>query len=319
MKKHAITGIKGAAMGMAEVVPGVSGGTIAFITGIYETLINTIKSLTPQTIRLLLKGKLNEFFKAINGIFLFPLLMGMIGGIVIGVFGISYLLHNFPLPVWAFFFGLILASSIHIAKQISSWSLVKFIVLIAFAVLGYFVTIIEPTQSSDSLLWVFFCGMLAISALMLPGLSGSFILLLLNMYEPILGNVKEMMKEQTMTSIITTLVFMSGCLVGMLSFSRVLSWAFKNFKDLTLVALTGLLLGSLNKVWPWQEVLATRIGSSGEEKIAFTKSVSPAFFETLSNNFLYGNEAQTVAVCLAAIAGFALVLGMERFSAPKEA
>jgi len=301
-------------MGMAEVVPGVSGGTIAFITGIYAELINTIKSFTPTNFKLLFKGDLKGFALAINLKFLFPLVVGMFVGIICGVFGISYLLENHPLGVWSFFFGLIVASCIYVGKQIRTWNLLNGALLLLFAVLGYLVTVVKPFEAIDSNLWVFICGAIAVSALLLPGLSGSFILLLLNMYQPIFGSIKAVLSTQDPKALLTTGIFILGCITGLLSFSRVLSWAFKKYESATLAALTGLLLGSLNKVWPWQQVLATRINSEGHELITFTKSVSPTTFSGLQNNFLYGNNPNYLLVGICFLVGVALVLGLEKIS-----
>ena len=306
--------LKGFAMGMAEVVPGVSGGTIAFITGIYAELINTIKSFTPTNLKLLFQGKLKDFAQAVNLNFLIPLIIGMFIGIVCGVFGISYLLENHPLGVWSFFFGLIVASCIYVAKQIKSWNLLNVTLLVLFAVLGYTVTVVKPFEAIDSTIWVFVCGVIAVSALLLPGLSGSFILLLLNMYQPIFGSIKAVLSTQDPKAMLTTGIFILGCITGLLSFSRVLSWAFKKYEGATLAALAGLLLGSLNKVWPWQKVLATRINSEGHELITFTKSVSPTAFSGLQNNFLYGNNPNYLLVGVCFIVGIALVLGLDKIS-----
>lgn len=304
-------------MGMAETIPGVSGGTIAFITGIYERLLLSIKAFGPEGVAAWKRGGFSSFWQAIDGTFLIQLFVGMAGGILVGVFGLSYLLEHFPLPVWGFFFGLIAASAIYIGKQVEHWNAPAITGLIVAAVVAYWVTVASPAQGSESLGYVFGCGVIAISALMLPGLSGSFMLLLLGMYQFILHQtLKEgILEQQDPTAIVTLGVFGLGCLVGVLTFARLLSWLFARYRSTTMAVLTGFMLGSLNKVWPWQEVLATRVNSKDIEQVLFSKSVLPGNFAQLTDNFLYGNEPQLVLVVVAAIFGFATVFGLERLGA----
>lgn len=299
-------------MGMAEVVPGVSGGTIAFITGIYERLIFAIKSVDIELLRLIGKGKIAEAWKKIDGNFLVTLLTGMVIGIVVGVFTITWLLENEPIGIWSFFFGLILASCLVVGRDIDRWNASSIIALIIGTVLVYYVTIAVPSTGIEALWFVFVCGAVAISALLLPGLSGSFILLLLGMYTYILPKVKEVLSGN-LEGLSVLVTFAVGCLVGVLSFSRVLTWAFKNYKNTTLAFLTGLMIGSLNKVWPWQQVLSTRENSKGEEVVAFSKSVLPSTFSGLEENFLYGTDPQLLTAILCIVLGFVLVTAMAFF------
>lgn len=299
-------------MGMAEVVPGVSGGTIAFITGIYERLIFAIKSVDIELLRLIGKGKIAEAWKKIDGNFLVTLLTGMVIGIVVGVFAITWLLENEPIGIWSFFFGLILASCLVVGRDIDRWNASSIIALIIGTVLVYYVTIAVPSTGIEALWFVFICGAVAISALLLPGLSGSFILLLLGMYTYILPKVKEVLSGN-LEGLSVLVTFAVGCLVGVLSFSRVLTWAFKNYKNTTLAFLTGLMIGSLNKVWPWQQVLSTRENSKGEEVVAFSKSVLPSTFSGLEENFLYGTDPQLLTAILCIVFGFVLVTAMAFF------
>lgn len=306
------TVFKGMAMGMAEVVPGVSGGTIAFITGIYERLIFAIKSVDLELLQLIGKGKVKAAWQKIDGNFLALLIGGMCIGIGIGVFAISWLLEHEPIAIWSFFFGLILASCYVIGKDIKQWNPGTIGALLAGAVLVYYVTVAVPSSGNTALWFVFLCGMVAISALLLPGLSGSFILLLLGMYTYILPKVKDLLSGDL--SVLPVLItFGVGCLAGLLSFSRVLTWAFKNFEKITLAFLTGLMIGSLNKVWPWQKVIATRISSEGEKTVAFTKSILPGDFAQLQENFLYGTDPQLVTALACMLGGLVLVLGMSHF------
>ena len=256
MKERLALSLKGMAMGMAEVVPGVSGGTIAFITGIYEELIDTIKSVDVNFFKLFFTGKWKSAFEKINGLFLLFLIAGMVFGIIISLFLVTYLLENHGEGLWGFFFGLIIASSIYIGSKVSSWSIKAIVFLVIGAVISYAVTVVTPAGGSESLPFVFLCGALAISALILPGISGSFILLLLGMYSVIIPHVKSLISSPNSESFIITMVFGLGCLLGLAVFSRVLSYAFKQFKDATLAILTGFMIGSLNKIWPWRNPTA---------------------------------------------------------------
>jgi len=244
--------LRGLAMGIAEVIPGVSGGTIAFITGIYEELIDTIKGVNFSLVPLLLGGKFKQFWAEINGRFLLFLLVGMGIGVVIGIFFVTYLLEQFPEPLWGFFFGLVLASGIYIARQIEQIKWQHFVFMIIGAAFSYMVTQLTPAGGTEALWFVFLSGAIAISALILPGISGSFILLLMGMYSIVIPHVKSLLSEPNSESFIIVAVFALGCLTGLFSFARVLSYAFKNFKNTTFALLTGIMLGSLAKIWPWR-------------------------------------------------------------------
>jgi len=309
--------LKGAAMGVAETIPGVSGGTIAFITGIYERLLESIGSFGVPAIQLWRAEGFGAFWRKIDGNFLVRLFAGMVLGILMGVFGMSYLLTNFPLPVWGFFFGLIAASAIYIGRKVEGWGIPTILALLLTAALAYWVTIATPAQGSDSLLYVFACGVIAISALMLPGLSGSFMLLLLGMYQFILHTtLKEGVLEQhDLGAVVTLGVFGLGCLVGVLTFARVLSWLFDHHRDLTMAGLTGFMLGSLNKVWPWQQVIETRMDSKGEEQVLFSNSISPSSFGQLTDNFFYGNDPHLLAVIVLMVIGFLTIFVVEKAGA----
>ncbi len=294
-------------MGMAEVVPGVSGGTIAFITGIYERLINVIKAIGPDLIQSLRNDGIKGAWKTLDGKFLVSLIGGMLVGIVIGVFLITYLLATYPLLVWSYFFGLILVSAWLVGKHISNWNVQVIFMFALGAIIAYYITIAVPAEESPALWYVFLCGSIAASAFLLPGISGSFILLLLGMYTYIIPTAKEALKTFEIDKLIILAVFGAGMLLGMAVFSRVISWTFKYYKDLTLAVLTGFLLGSLNKIWPWQKVLSTMDKESGEKVVEFSVSVSPSTFSSLQDNFLYGNEPQILGCILLMIAGFLTV------------
>lgn len=268
--------VRGFAMGIAEVIPGVSGGTIAFISGIYNQLLDTIKAILSFEPFLAFKEKgWKGLWSKINGDFMLYLLLGMAGGLVLGVFVITHLMDNYPIPLWSFFFGLIIASTWFIAKQIPSWNLTNIGLFVFGTVLAYLYTVVSPTNGIEALWFVFISGTIAISALLLPGISGSFILLLLGMYAFVVGSVKNLLIDFNTSYLYVVIVFALGCLLGLATFSRFLSWLFKIYPNQTLALLTGFMLGSLNKVWPWKIILSWRVNSDGEEVPLLEKSVSP--------------------------------------------
>ncbi len=292
-------------MGIAEVIPGVSGGTIAFITGIYERLIDAIKSiLGPDAISALRKDGIKSAWQVADGNFLIFLVAGMATGLISGVFGVTHLLETYPPLLWAFFFGLIIASCIYIGRKVKSWGITEIIGIIAGTVLAYWITVANPGQGSSSLLAVFIAGMIAISALILPGISGSFMLLLMGMYTFIIPTVKTALKTFDTQSLTVVAVFALGCLIGLALFSRILSWTFKNYHDPTLAVLTGFMIGSLNKIWPWRNVLEYRTNSKGEQVPFIEKNVLPA---------QYDGEAFFFGAIVLAIVGFVLVFLLDRF------
>ncbi len=239
-------------MGIAEIIPGVSGGTIAFITGIYEELINTIKSVNFSLIKTLKEEGIKGFWKAINGNFLFLLGIGMLIGIVSGIFVIGFLFENYQAPLWAFFFGLIISSAIYIGRKIDHWNFSNIIFIIAGFIVAFCITLLSPAEGSTNYILVMLAGMVAISALILPGISGSFILLLLGMYTIVRSEAENALSTFSLDSILVIGSFAIGCVLGLVLFSRVLSYTFDNYKNQTLAVLTGFMLGSLNKIWPWR-------------------------------------------------------------------
>lgn len=307
--------LKGMAMGTAEVIPGVSGGTIAFISGIYERLLNAIKGVNKDSIQALLKGRIKDVWKAVDGNFLAILAAGMAGGIVIGVFGVGYLLEHYPSPLWAFFFGLILASSIYIARQITQWNALSVFLVILGFVIAFGVTQITPVEGTINYLWIFFCGFIAISALILPGVSGSFILLLLGMYTIVRGSAEDFIRHQSMDSLLVLLSFAVGCVVGLMTFARLMSYTFKHYKNQTLALLTGFMLGSLYKIWPWQNPMTYVNKSTGVQVPASEVSLPNENFKllveknVLPNDFI--GDPQVTLVVLSAVAGFVILFALE--------
>jgi putative membrane protein len=302
--------LKGMAMGIAEVIPGVSGGTIAFITGIYERLLQSIKViLNPSILGTLRKEGLKATWSKADGNFIIFLIAGMATGLIGGIFTITHLLETYPTMVWGFFFGLIAASIIYVGRQVKKWNMTTIVALIVGTVVAYMITVLNPGQGSESLLFVFLSGALAICALILPGISGSFILLLLGMYTIIIPTVKDALKTFQMESLIITGVFGLGCLIGLALFSRVLSWTFAKYHDQTMAVLTGFMLGSLNKIWPWRNVVETRINSKGEEVPFIEHNVMPG---------AYDGDALVIGVVVTIIAGFVSVFVLSKYGKKSE-
>ena len=303
LKDYAIIGLKGMAMGAADVVPGVSGGTIAFISGIYEELLGSISNINLQLLKTLKNEGLKEAWKQLNGNFLLALFTGIFISIISLAKAIKYLLENEPILLWSFFFGLVLASIIYIAKQIKKWDILSFVLLFLSAFLAYYVTTLNPlVDENSSLLFLFLAGAIAICAMILPGISGAFILVLLGAYKPILTAVDERdFKTISMVGL--------GAIVGLLSFSKVLKWLFANYKNYTLVVLTGFIIGSLNKIWPWKQTLTYRVNSHGIKVPFNEKSISP---------FAYDGDSQLLLAIVLAIVGFVLILVMERIATLKK-
>lgn len=296
--------LKGMAMGIAEVIPGVSGGTIAFISGIYERLLNSIKSiLGPELIRSWKSGGIAGVWRAIDGTFLLYLLLGMGTGLISGVFGVTHLLEHYPQLLWAFFFGLIVASSLFVGKQVKRWNVASILALIVGTAVALWYTLAIPGQGTDAPWFIFVSGAIAISALMLPGISGSFMLVLMGMYTLIITSLKSVLQNQDIESFKVIGLFAAGCLLGLGAFSRVLTWLFKHYHDATMAILTGFMVGSLNKIWPWKQVLEYRINSHGEKEPLIERSVWPWNFE---------GEPYLIGVIFLVVLGILLVYLLER-------
>lgn len=252
IKNYLTVGIKGACMGAADVIPGVSGGTIAFITGIYDQLVGSIASINAEAFRLLLQGRLKDFWRHINGGFLLSLIAG-IGFSVITLAGLmQMLLTTYPIQTWAFFFGLIVASSIFILRGISGWHLREYLMVILGVLLGATVCTLSPTQTPDGLWFIFLSGAIAICAMILPGISGSFILLILGKYQYIMGCISDLVSGTDVARNLMVLgVFAVGALVGIIGFSKLLHWLLARWNKEVLIIMAGFIIGSLVKIWPW--------------------------------------------------------------------
>jgi len=300
LKDYIIICLKGTAMGAADVVPGVSGGTIAFISGIYQELIDTINKINLNTLKILKNKGFKAAWQSINGNFLCALLSGIVLSFLSLAQLIKWLLENKPVLVWSFFFGLVLASIYYVARQIDKWNLVHIIALLIGAVVAYFVTVIPSFDGNNTPWFMFIAGALAICAMILPGISGSFILVLLGAYKPVLDAIHN-------KDFKTILFLIAGAIVGLLSFSRLLKWMFDHHKNTTLAVLTGFLIGSLNKIWPWKKVLEREI-INGKSKIISEISISP---------FHYHGNNQILFALLLAFGGFILILALEKIAQTK--
>ena len=305
MKNALLLYAKGVAMGAADVVPGVSGGTVAFITGIYDELLSSIGAV-PNALPALLKGRISEAWRIANAGFLLTLFAGILTSVFSLAKLITYLLEHYPIPVWSFFFGLILVSVHLVGKEIKRRSLSRLLSLGLGLGFAYWITVAAPMQWSTGTVSLFFAGAIAICAMILPGISGSFILVLLGLYPVILGAVKTL-------ELGVMLTFAAGCLVGLLSFARLLSWVLHRWSDLTLAFLTGLMLGSLNKVWPWKEALTWRIDSHGARVPLLEQNLLPGAYGHVT-----GHDPQLMLAIVLALAGVALVLGLEWFAGRRQ-
>jgi putative membrane protein len=303
LKDYIVIGLKGMAMGAADVVPGVSGGTIAFISGIYEELLESISNVNFKLLKTLKSEGIKVAWKQVNGTFLLALFVGIFISIISLAKTIKWLLENEPVLLWSFFFGLVVASIIYIGKQVENWNakiIILFILGIAF---GYVITILPSTNVDDiNYLFLVFAGAIASCAMILPGISGSYILLLIGVYPIVMTAITT--KDY---KIIASIGF--GVIVGLLSFSRLLKWLFANYKNEMLIVLTGIMLGSLNKVWPWKETVSTYLNSHGVAKPLLEQSVSP---------FSFDGDPKFVLAIVLAIVGFGLILLMEKLAVKKE-
>lgn len=294
--------LKGIAMGAADVVPGVSGGTIAFIAGIYEELISSINKINLNAFKVLKNNGLKTFWKHINGNFFLALLSGIAISILSLAKGVKWLLENEPIAVWSFFFGLMIASILFLTKDVKKWNLAAFSAMVLSGIVAYLITVVPPLGNHSGLLYIFFSGALAICAMILPGISGAFILVLLGAYHTILGAL-----DSWDLKIIG--VFCLGAIFGILSFSKTLKWLFTNYRNVTIAGLTGFMIGSLNKVWPWKEVLRYGTDSHGNRVPTWEKSILPSTYESLNNT-----SPQILTAIALTLVGFFVLYGLEKWA-----
>ncbi|KQC28556.1 DUF368 domain-containing protein [Flagellimonas eckloniae] len=292
--------LKGMAMGAADVVPGVSGGTIAFISGIYEELITSINTINFSLLSTLRKEGFKSFWSQINGNFLLALFLGIFISVLSLAKFLSWLLENHSILLWSFFFGLVLASIFFVGKEITKWTIGTVVMFLIGAAVAYFITELPPNENVESIPYLFLSGALAVCAMILPGISGAFILVLLGSYKTILDAVH----EKDLKIVITVAL---GAIFGLLSFARLLKWMFTHYKNLTLALLTGFILGSLNKIWPWKKVLETK--TFGDKTIVIDDAnIWPSAFE---------GDNQLIFAVILAIIGFSLIFILERLASKK--
>lgn len=288
-------------MGAADVVPGVSGGTIAFITGIYDELLGALARV-PEAVWLMLRGQFKQAWQLANINFLLILFSGVLLSVLSFARLITWLLETQPIALWSFFFGLILVSCYVVARDIQRWQLSRWLSFALGASFAWWITVAAPLNWGHDLLSIFTAGAIAICAMILPGVSGSFILLLLGLYPTILSAAKQL-------DLSILMVFASGCLFGLLAFARLLRAALRRFRDLTLALLTGIMFGSLNKIWPWKNTLSWHTDRHGAQVPLLQENISPWQFTEL-----FQINAQLALALLLAVFGIVLVLVLERYA-----
>lgn len=311
IKDYFLITLKGIAMGAADVVPGVSGGTIAFIAGIYEELIDTINKIDFNVFKTAKQKGIKYAWHCINGNFLTALFLGIAISIISLAKGIKWMLHYEPILLWSFFFGLVLASILYVGKQIKTFNFNIILAIILSSIASYFLTLAEPFASPESPFYLLFCGFIAIIAMILPGVSGAFILLILGAYQTTIDTINDLAQglltkdlDLFKEAFINFLMLAIGAIIGLKIFSKILNWLFKNHKDLTLAMLTGFMIGSLNKIWPWKKVLTWRLNSKGFSVPLTEQSILPTNFE--------GDNQLVFAFVLSGI-GFVVILLLEKF------
>lgn len=294
-------------MGAADVVPGVSGGTIALITHIYERLINAIDNVSLSLVLQLFSANRKAAWTKLDGSFLGALALGIGTSILLVTGGISWLLAHYPIPLWAFFFGLILGSAFVLKNSVTNWNITAIMMLLFGTCIAFGIGLISPSQGSENLIYLFFCGLLVVIAMILPGISGAFILILLGAYGTALEAVMQI-KALQLKGFIVFAVMASGGLVGLKVFAKLLRWLFTHYKNTIFAVMTGFLLGSLYKVWPWKEVTKYYTNSSGEREPLSAVSVLP--------DMLNPNAQVTLAIA-AFFLGLIILFLLERLSKNK--
>lgn len=308
LTKNILTGLKGFGMGAANVIPGVSGGTIALLTGIFTEIIDALNALMdPSSWKMLLKGQFREFWRYIHGTFLVSLLVG----VLISIFSLAklmvYVMHFYPVQTWAFFFGLIIASSVYMIYDIKGW---KFVDVLFFAVgiaLGVVICTLSPTTTPGDLWFIFICGAIAVCTMILPGISGSFILVILGKYDYIMQSVNQL-------NLPVLLVFGIGCVIGILGFSKFLHWLLKRYERATMLTLVGFVIGALVKVWPWNDMTAVAEGQLLRSGMTAESAQAGAQALLSAGNAAQGIDLQIPGAIIWAIAGLALVAVLEYLS-----
>lgn len=298
MKRSLLLYVKGMAMGAVDVVPGFSGGTVALILGVYDRLLASLAAL-PQALLLFARGRIRESWQVCNATFLLLLALGILTSVFTLAKAITYLMDTQPVLLWSFFFGLVLVSVWLAAREVSRWGISRLVGFALGVALAVWITLAAPLQLQPDPLTLFLAGAIAISAMILPGVSGSFMLVMMGLYPVVLGAVKNL-------DFAILILFCAGCLVGMMSFAKILSWLLSRLRDLTLAFLAGIILGSLGKVWPWKHTLTWQTNSRGESYPLLQENVLPERFAAIS-----GQDPQVVIACTLAVLAVVLVYGID--------
>jgi len=287
-------------MGTADLIPGVSGGTVAFVSGIYEELLESIKTVSGTTLKHIIKLQFKEAFQSVPFRFLIPLMAGLGFAILSLANLLGHLLETYPSFVWSFFFGLVIASTWLVGKTVTKWGFADILSFVLTTIFAFFLVGAIPVETPTNLLTFFLSGMVAICAMILPGISGSFILLILGKYTQVLDAVRSM-------DVVVLAVFASGCALGLALFSRFLTWLFAHHHNISVAALAGFMLGSVRKLWPWQEITLTRVNSHGDVVPLATRNVFPAEL-----------SGETMAIIALMIIGFGLMVFLQSKASGKD-
>lgn len=289
-------------MGIADTVPGVSGGTIAFITGIYDELLHSLNEIDRDAFRLLISFRFSALWKKINGKFLLTVSAGILTSLLLLAGVIFNLIVDYPILTSSFFFGVIFASVALVLKEIKAWGYKPIVSFVVSAVLGYFITTLAPVETPDAYWFIFICGALAICSMIFPGISGAFVLVLLSKYQFMISSVVELNSW-------AIIIFAAGGVVGLLGFARLITWVLDHYHHITVAVLAGFMLGSLNKVWPWREGLEYATTRTGDQIAVFDKSILP--WHLLSET---GRDPQLFQAILMMALGICIVTVTERIA-----
>ncbi|MFC2097129.1 DUF368 domain-containing protein [Bacteroidota bacterium] len=306
IKKYIILFLKGLAMGAANIIPGVSGGTIALVTGIFEKLINSIKSIDIYAIKLIFNGKFREFSEHINLLFLLTVFLGIGISIISLASLLKFLLVDYPVYVWAFFFGLILASAYYVGKRVEKWKFNVILMIIMGIVIAFSISTFNPGSENDSFIYLFICGIVAICSMILPGLSGSFVLILMGNYQLV------MIDSITELNLIVLIPVIVGAIFGLIAFSHLLSWIFKKYKNQTISFLTGFIIGSLGLLWPWKNAIPV-LDNVGNQIIKHSGELVNIYKPTLPESF----DSTVIIAIILIIAGISCIWIMEKLASQK--
>ncbi|MDX1521255.1 MAG: DUF368 domain-containing protein [Anaerolineae bacterium] len=289
--------VRGFAMGSADVVPGVSGGTMAFILGIYEELLDSIKQLASlDTFKILFSFNIKEAFDVLPWRFLLAVLVGILAAIASLAQFLEWALKNHPARLWSFFFGLVVASIFTVSKRVTQWTIGTMVAIVIGTIVAYIIVGQVPVETTNAPWFLFLSGAIAICAMILPGISGSFILVLLGKYEYVLSAVND-------RDLVTLLIVAAGAGIGLVTFAQVLSWLFKRYHDLTVALLMGFMIGSLRKIWPWKETISTYVDRHGEVLPLEQINILPASFNGL-----------VIFALVLAIIGFVIVFALDSWA-----